>query len=204
MVSVPQQSATAIAVRLIQQTYAPSMASSYARIAEPRRRKNKHRVNNSNPEMKPRFLLDGMLGSLSRWLRMGSYDTEYKRDTPDDDLIESARRDGRILLTRDEALVNRARKRGVEAIYIENEDDKGALRQIAKEFELEYDPTQARCPKCNNTVDKVRKDQVNDKVPEGTLKVIDEYWICPRCGSIYWRGSHWSRIVETLTGTSEF
>jgi uncharacterized protein with PIN domain len=141
-----------------------------------------------------------MLGSLARWLRMGGYDTEYKKDIPDDDLIEDARRDGRILLTRDEALVNRARKRGVEAIYIENEDDGGALRQLATKLGLKYDPTQARCPKCNNTVDKVTKAEVTDRVPEGTLKAIDEYWVCPRCGSIYWRGSHWPRIVETLNG----
>jgi uncharacterized protein with PIN domain len=30
--------------------------------------------------------------------------------------------------------------------------------------------------------------------------VIDEYWNCSRCGSVYWRGSHWSKIVETLRG----
>jgi uncharacterized protein len=150
--------------------------------------------------MRPRFLLDGMLGSLSRWLRMGGYNTEYLKDTPDDDLIETANRESRILLTRDEALVHRARKRGIEVIYIKNESDEDALRQLTTQLGLEYDPTQARCPKCNNTVDKVRKEEVDDKVPDGTYKVIDDYWVCPRCGSIYWRGSHWPRIVETLSG----
>ena len=153
--------------------------------------------------MGPRFLLDGMLGSLSRWLRIGGYDTEYMKDIPDDELIETAKMENRILLTRDDALVHRAHKRGVETIFIEDEGDKEALRQLATQLRLEYDPTRARCPKCNNVVDKVGKEEVCDRVPEGTYKVVDNYWVCPGCGSIYWRGSHWPRIVETLSGTGK-
>lgn len=140
-----------------------------------------------------------MLGSLSRWLRIGGYDTEYRRDTPDDDLIEEAARDGRILLTRDEALVNRARRRGAEAIYV-REGDEEALSQLSRELGLAFDPTHARCPKCNHTVDKASKEEVTGRVPEGTLMTVDEFWVCPSCGGIYWRGSHWPRIVETLGG----
>ena len=152
--------------------------------------------------MVPRFLLDGMLGSLSRWLRIGGYDTEYRKDTPDDDLIDEAERDGRILLTRDEDLVNRARKRGVEAIYA-REGDEEALSQLSHDLGLTLDPTHARCPKCNHTVDRATKEEVAGRVPEGTLKTVDEYWVCPHCGSIYWRGSHWPRIVETLGGAGK-
>jgi uncharacterized protein with PIN domain len=149
--------------------------------------------------MSPRFLLDGMLGSLSRWLRIGGYDTEYRRDTPDDDLIEEAVREDRILLTRDEALVTRARKRGAKATYIREEGDEEGLSQLTLELGIILDPAQARCPKCNHRVDKVAKTDVFGKVPEGTLRAVDDFWVCPRCGSIYWRGSHWSRIVETLS-----
>ena len=148
--------------------------------------------------MRQRFLLDGMLGSLSRWLRIGGYDTEYKRDVPDNDLIEEALKDERILLTRDESLVRRARKRGVDATFINNEGDKEALSQLSNELGLIYDPAIARCPKCNHTVEKVTKKEVADRVPEGTFKTIEDFWVCTRCGSIYWRGSHWPRITETL------
>ena len=130
---------------------------------------------------------------------MGGYDTEYLKDTPDDELIEVAKAESRILLTRDEALVHRARKRGVEAIYIEAEADEQALRQLAIKLRLKYDPTEARCPKCNSMVNRVEKKEVADRVPEGTYRVVDDYWVCGSCGSIYWRGSHWGRIVETLS-----
>ncbi len=148
--------------------------------------------------MARRFLLDGMLGSLTRWLRIGGYDTEYMKDTPDDDLIDAAKRESRILLTRDEALIARARKQGVEVVYIRSDGDEEALTQLAAELHLTLDPTQARCPRCNHTVDRVEKSAVAGRVPKGTYRAVDDYWLCPRCGGVYWRGSHWPRIVETL------
>ncbi len=140
-----------------------------------------------------------MLGSLARWLRIGGVDTEYRKDTPDDALIEEALEDDRILLTRDEVLVNRAGKRGVESIYIEAEADVEALKQLSEKLDLTYDPTRARCPKCNHAVEKTAKAEIAGKVPGGTYATVDDYWVCPGCGGIYWRGSHWPRIVETLS-----
>jgi len=150
----------------------------------------------------PRFLLDGMLGSLSRWLRIGGFDTEYRKDTFDDDLIEEAMKDDRILLTRDEVLVNRARKRGVDAIFIK-EGDEEALSQLSVELGLTFDPAQTRCPKCNHTLEKIAKQEVVDRVPEGTFKTIDDFWVCSRCGSIYWHGSHWPKIIKTLNSAGK-
>jgi uncharacterized protein with PIN domain len=153
--------------------------------------------------MAPRFLLDGMLGSLSRWLRIGGYDTEYRKDTSDDNLIEEAIIEKRILLTRDKVLVKRARKRSVKAIYLENEDDEKELSQLTYELGIILDPTYARCPKCNHLVNKVAKSEVASKVPEGTFNTVNDYCACPSCGSIYWRGSHWPRIVETLNNVGK-
>jgi len=148
--------------------------------------------------MAPRFLLDGMLGSLARWLRIGGYDTEYRKDMKDNVLVDEALRWSRILLTRDEVLAIRAKKRGVKSIYIKSERDEEALVQLSAELGLTFDPTQSRCPKCNHAVEKVAKTDVEVRVPEGTFRVIDDYWACPKCGSVYWRGSHWPRIMETL------
>ncbi len=148
--------------------------------------------------MAPRFLLDGMLGSLARWLRIGGYDTEYRKDMKDSDLVDEALLWSRILLTRDEVLVIGAKKRGIDSIYIKSERDEEALSQLSTELGLTFDPTQSRCPKCNHAVEKVAKGCIEGRIPEGTYRVIDEYWACPQCGSVYWRGSHWPRIVETL------
>lgn len=148
--------------------------------------------------MKPRFLVDSMLGSLARWLRIGGYDTEYRRDADDDSLMEEASRTGRVLLTRDRVLVLRAKKRGVETILVEGEGDVEQLGALAAALGLELDTSNSRCPRCNGSLTQVDRDQVRDRVPEASLEAFDVFWVCGSCGGVYWRGSHWDQIASTL------
>ncbi|MGC8936370.1 MAG: DUF5615 family PIN-like protein, partial [Candidatus Methanomethylicaceae archaeon] len=57
-----------------------------------------------------RFVADAMLGRLARWLRLLGYDTAYDQTLDDEKLIEIAKRENRILLTRDGKLFKRASK----------------------------------------------------------------------------------------------
>jgi len=148
--------------------------------------------------MKPRFLVDSMLGSLARWLRIGGYDAEYRRDAEDDSLMEEASRTGRILLTRDRVLVLRAKKRGVETILVEGAGEVEQLGALAAALGLELDPSNSRCPKCNGSLTRVSKDEVRDRVPEASLEAFDVFWMCGSCGDVYWRGSHWDQIASTI------
>jgi len=148
--------------------------------------------------MKPRFLVDSMLGSLARWLRIGGYDAEYRRDAEDDSLMEEASRTGRILLTRDRVLVLRAKKRGVETILVEGAGEVEQLGALAAALGLELDPSNSRCPKCNGSLTRVSRDEVRDRVPEASLEAFDLFWMCGSCGGVYWRGSHWDQIASTI------
>lgn len=148
--------------------------------------------------MRHRFLVDGMLGSLTRWLRISGYDAEYRREADDDILIEEASRTGRVLLTRDRELAHRANKRGMEAFLVEGEDDVAQLGNLAAALGLELAPSCSRCPKCNGPLTRVEKDQVQDRVPGASLEAFDAFWMCGICGGVYWRGSHWDQIVSTL------
>lgn len=148
--------------------------------------------------MKPRFLVDSMLGSLARWLRIGGYDAEYRRDAEDDSLMEEASKTGRILLTRDRVLVLRAKKRGVETILVEGEGEVEQLGALAAALGLELDPSNSRCPKCNGSLTRVSRDEVRDRVPEASLEAFNVFWMCGSCGGVYWRGSHWDQIASTI------
>jgi len=148
--------------------------------------------------MKPRFLVDSMLGSLARWLRIGGYDAEYRRDAEDDSLMEEASRTGRILLTRDRVLVLRAKKRGIETILVEGAGEVEQLGALAAALGLELDPSNSRCPKCNGSLTRVSRNEVRDRVPEASLEAFDVFWVCGSCGGVYWRGSHWDQIASTI------
>jgi uncharacterized protein with PIN domain len=148
--------------------------------------------------MRPRFLVDGMLGSLARWLRISGYDAEYRREADDDSLMEEASRTGRLLLTRDRVLAVRAKKRDIEAFLVNGENDAEQLGEIAAALGLELDASCSRCPKCNGSLSRVEKEQVRGRVPEASLEAFDVFWVCGSCGGVYWRGSHWDQIVSTL------
>ncbi len=63
-----------------------------------------------------KLLCDHMLGSLARWLRLMGYDTAYPEPGPDRDLIDRARKEGRILLTRDKELAEHVKGLVPEAV----------------------------------------------------------------------------------------
>lgn len=147
-----------------------------------------------------KFLTDGMLGKLTRWLRMLGQDVEYMGSMADRALIQKAKKANRVLLTRDLQLYRRAIARGAEAFLIESTNEAENLASLAKRFgfELEIDLKVSRCPKCNTQIRSVRKASVIDRIPESTSAYYNEFWECPNCKQIYWQGAHWKRIRKTL------
>jgi uncharacterized protein with PIN domain len=61
-----------------------------------------------------KFLADAMLGKLSRWLRMLGQNVEYNVKLTDDQLLVQAKAEGRVLLTKDFELYQRALSRGLK------------------------------------------------------------------------------------------
>jgi len=143
-----------------------------------------------------------MLGSLSRWLRICGYETEYMRDTTDDKLLDRGIEGSFVVLTRDRILSREARRRGVEVFLVTGGNDEERLASVAKAFNLMLDPVMARCTLCGGKLVPVSKGDVAEEVPVDSLEAYDEFWRCGGCGKVYWRGSHWKRIVEKVAEAS--
>jgi len=152
-----------------------------------------------------KFIADGMLGKLTRWLRMLGHNVKYSSKLDDKQLIAIAKKERRILLTRDLELYQQATSKGVEAFYLEGKTEAERIAQLAKRFkiELNIDMATSRCPKCNAKVKPIPKEKVTDKVDKDTFVYYNEFWECPKCGQIYWQGAHWTRIKETLSEAEE-
>lgn len=148
--------------------------------------------------MSHRFLLDGMLGSLARWLRILGYDTVYYNDMQDDELRREAKASDRILITRDLELSNKAKKEGVETVLISSEQVTDQLKELVQSLGLSLVPLNTRCPRCNGDLNPIEKELVEGKVPTESYRVFDDFWVCSVCDAIYWKGSHWTQIKETL------
>jgi len=152
-----------------------------------------------------RFIADRMLGRLSRWLRLFGYDTlEIRKQKNEDDLLlELAEKEGRVLLSRDRMLIMRAIKRGVTAYLVESSEIMEQLKEIQREFNIKLEPEMDRCSLCNSPIRKVEPDEMDlvkskDYVYPATLESATEFWLCDKCGQVYWRGKHWESIMETV------
>jgi uncharacterized protein with PIN domain len=135
----------------------------------------------------PRFVADGMLGRLARWLRALGYDTLYFRDAPDRRLLAIALADRRRLLTRDAALARRAREAGllVRAEVLDTQ-----IREVAAACGLAARRALSRCLECNALLVAATRDEVRSRVPPYTFATRDRFWTCAECGRVYWAGTH--------------
>lgn len=147
------------------------------------------------------FLADGMLGRSTRWLRLLGNDVEYKNDVSDDELLERAEAERRILLTRDVALYRRAVSKGIEAFIVEGRSEPEKLANVARRFglRLEFDSRLSRCPTCNSTLRAASREEVASMIPKSTLEGYREFWRCTGCEKVYWQGGHWRKINSVLT-----
>ncbi len=141
-----------------------------------------------------KLLADHMLGSLARWLRLMGYDTAYPEPGPDRDLIDRARKEGRILLTRDKELA--ARVPG--AVQVRSDELEVQIREVAGVLGLRLVDPLSRCSLCNEVLVPAPPEDVKALVPEAVRSRHHEFWQCPSCKRVYWQGSHWDKMVERL------
>jgi uncharacterized protein with PIN domain len=153
------------------------------------------------------FLLDGMLGKLARWLRMLGYEATYQNDRSDPDLLSIAKRDSLILLTSDEELYRTATIRGIESFLVQGLTEAERLANLADRYKLNLaiDTRNSRCPVCGSPLKEKPKSEVESAVPPATFKVYPTFWVCtnPNCAKVYWQGSHWKKIEQTLEAATK-
>ena len=148
-----------------------------------------------------RFLFDEMLKKLSGWCRILGIHSEYFTDKSDDELLEYAKENNLVFVTRDKALSKRCTKHGVEVVFIKSNDIKDQIEDVLKTGAEITFPEKTRCSSCNEILEPVSKDGIKDRLPP---KVDSEkYWICRSCGKVFWEGGHWKNIRRMLAELSK-
>ncbi len=142
-----------------------------------------------------RLLADGMLGRLTKWLRLLGYDTAYDNHAADAELARRARAEGRVLLTRDREL---ARRRGLRTLLIQSEVLEEQVREVQNALGPAPQSALSRCTVCNTALEPVASDEIAALVPPYVLKTQTEFHRCPGCGRIYWPGTHLRKMRERL------
>ncbi len=148
-------------------------------------------------DRQPRFIADVMLGRLAKWLRIAGFDVLYSNKFSDDELISIANREGRILLSRDTRLL--ARKSVRDFIFLESQDILDQIEQTFEAMQITYLPyLLSRCLCCNEILAEICRETVRSHVPAFVYRTHTRFKYCPKCGKIFWPGTHRSSVVRIL------
>ena len=147
------------------------------------------------PLREVRFALDVHLGRLARLLRMFGFDSLYRNFLQDQELVRLARLEKRIVLTRDRGLLKR---RSVTHGYlVRSLVPHDQLGEVVRRFDLTAQVRLgSRCVECNVSLQRVPREDVLARVPPAVGRDYAEFSTCPVCGRVFWRGSHWQKMVE--------
>ncbi|MGH2670791.1 MAG: Mut7-C RNAse domain-containing protein, partial [bacterium] len=110
-----------------------------------------------------KFLCDGMLGSVARWLRLLGFDAAYAgSEATDSEVLARAEREGRFLATRDLQLVQRSLKKGVPALLLRPGTKEEQLLILLMHSGADLDPARffTRCTDCGELLRAADAEQV--------------------------------------------
>jgi uncharacterized protein with PIN domain len=138
-----------------------------------------------------------MLGRLSRWLRALGHNTAYDHQADDPALLRRARRERRILVTRDTRLA--ATARGPRTVLLHANDTPGQLHELVVALGIARHPgLLTRCIVCNTRLRSATADQVEERVPDYVRTTQWRFRACPGCSRVYWAGTHRQGILAAL------
>ena len=142
-----------------------------------------------------RFLCDEMLSGIGRWLRSAGYDTAIPaRGSDDADLLAQARREGRVLLTRDKRLADA----DPSALLIAS----GAIDEQAIELKRALGVDWRLAPFTRCSVDNTPLQPAGSadllRMPDESRLLPGPHQVCRTCGRVYWPGSHVRRMSARL------
>lgn len=149
------------------------------------------------PLRKTRFVLDVHLGKLALILRLLGFDALFPGDCDDEELARISAETGRILLTRDIGLLKR--RAVTHGCYIRSDDPAEQAGEVLDRLDLRgrVEPFR-RCARCGGELQEVDKEEILHRLEPLTKRYYHEFRICPDCGRIYWKGSHYPALKKLL------
>jgi len=151
----------------------------------------------SEPSSDQKFITDRMLGTLTRYLRFMGYDTasangllegDPKEDTV---LLAIARKEHRLLLTKDTEL---ARRGNASALLIESDDVIEQVQQLIDHHLVKRRLAMSRCSLCNTELREANTCEIeNTEYAPKDWRNLSFFW-CRHCKKLYWNGSHGKRL----------
>jgi len=143
-----------------------------------------------------RFAVDRMLGRLARWLRILGHDVAYGPHLGGRTLVDCARRERRLLLTRDTRLLRSPDL--PPHLFITTDRFRDQLREVAAAVPLAGAGILTRCLDCNRVLESVTREDARERVPSFVWQTAEQFLRCPACGRLFWPATHRAHVLREL------
>ncbi|RMH79304.1 MAG: hypothetical protein D6674_08255 [Acidobacteria bacterium] len=142
------------------------------------------------------FLLEADLHRLAHWLRLLGQDAILlPGDINKADVIKHPER---VFITTSRKLEEHFKAWGIDYLILPKEDWKVQLCLLIKYFQIEPVLKLDRCYHCNERLLSISREEVKERVPKKVYLYGRNFTLCPYCGKVYWRGSHYPKLRRTL------
>ena len=146
-----------------------------------------------------KFLFDGMLGRLCRKMRLLGFDCKLNPPGETGRFLLNAEKEGRIAVTRAK---RRKERPGPTPVILEKAGTKEQIAELLAKTgtKPEFAPF-TRCLECNEPLVEESIENVRSLVPPFVAENFREFFRCPVCGRIYWKGTHYEamwRYIEKV------
>lgn len=148
-------------------------------------------------EMPGQFIADVHLGKLARLLRLTGIDTLYSNSADDPEIVNTAVRENRAVLTRDVGLLKHGKLSYGHWLRSTYPDQQ--LSDVIRYFDLSENLTPlSRCMSCNGYLKRVDKAVVESELPPRVKENFEHFKQCENCGKVYWKGTHYEKLVAKV------
>lgn len=149
------------------------------------------------PLRDPKFILDIHLGRLAKYMRMLGFDTLYRFNFSEEEIISVSLNEKRAILTRSSGLLKH--KKITHGYRLRNTNPKKQLKEVIERFQLSgLIKELTRCLVCNSVIEKMDKSQVEDRLPDKVKEWHNKFYFCEKCNKVYWKGSHYLKMKEFI------
>ena len=144
-----------------------------------------------------KFVADVHLGKLTKYLRLCGFDTFYRSDLSDNDIIEISTVDKRAILTRDRGLLKN--KKITHGYWIRSQYPDEQLKEVFQHFDIKKPAALfTRCLECNGILHDIEKKEILGQLLPMTRRYYRKFKICNGCRRIYWNGSHYRSMKKEI------
>lgn len=151
----------------------------------------------------PRFICDVHLWKLARRLRLLGFDTRFNPQWDDAELADICQKEHLLLLSRDRGLLKRNKVE--QGLLIRNTDPEKQVSEVIYRLGIgtKAEPF-TRCLICNGILEPVSiggeffEKKIKPQIPKNILEWCKEFHFCPACGRIFWKGSHYNKLIKMI------